>query len=72
MIIAGNKIYSQCKECLKFVRVNKFILGSMHLCEERESVSDNMRADAQVNYLPPSYNNIGSTFLSELFKNKQD
>ena len=30
--IAGSKIYSICATCKGLVRVNKFILGDLHIC----------------------------------------
>ena len=31
-IIVGNKIYTTCGICKKLVQVNKFLLGSLHIC----------------------------------------
>ena len=30
----GNKLYAQCKECGSVVRINKPIIGSLHLCTD--------------------------------------
>lgn len=41
MIIAGNKIYDHCGYCGRLVCLNKFILGSIHIClsaEERQKI----------------------------------
>lgn len=42
LIIAGNKIYAFCGECGSLVRVNKPIVGSLHLCSlEKEKNGGN-------------------------------
>jgi len=32
MIVIGNKVYGVCTSCRAFVRINKPILGSAHVC----------------------------------------
>jgi hypothetical protein len=32
--IVGNKIYDVCPTCGKIIRINKTILGSLHICPE--------------------------------------
>lgn len=36
MIVAGNKIYGICLDCGKLVRINKPIIGSVHICLTEE------------------------------------
>jgi len=41
MIVIDNKIYAQCEDCRKLVRLNKPLFGSMHVClsdEERSNL----------------------------------
>lgn len=38
MIIAGSKIYEYCGVCGELVRINKFILGSIHICLSEEEI----------------------------------
>lgn len=41
LIIAGNKIYTVCPYCGRFIRVNKPFLGTLHFCvssEERKRI----------------------------------
>jgi hypothetical protein len=33
-IVLGNKIYQVCSDCRQVVRINKPLLGSMHICSE--------------------------------------
>lgn len=37
--VVGSKLYAKCADCGKFVQLNKFLIGSTHLCvpDERES-----------------------------------
>ncbi len=49
MITAGNGIYETCSYCGRLVRLNKPMLGSLHLClttEERDQVDRDL-IDAQ-------------------------
>jgi len=34
--IAGKKMYAVCVNCDRIVRVNKPLLGDLHVCTERE------------------------------------
>ena len=36
LIITGRGIYMWCKWCDKLVKMNKFILGSLHICLTEE------------------------------------
>ncbi len=40
MIIVGNRIYERCGICGKLVQVNKFLLGSFHLCLSDEDIAE--------------------------------
>jgi len=35
-LIVGNGVYMWCKWCDKLVKMNKFILGSLHICLTEE------------------------------------
>ena len=40
MIVVGNQIWETCAVCGKFIRINKVIFGSLHICltdEERRA-----------------------------------
>jgi len=39
LIITGRGIYMWCKWCDKLVKMNKFILGSLHICLTEEEQS---------------------------------
>ena len=32
ILIAGNKIYQRCSYCNKLVQLNKWLVGSVHIC----------------------------------------
>ena len=34
IVAIGSKIYGRCRDCLDLVRVDKWIVGSLHLCVE--------------------------------------
>lgn len=36
-IITGGKIYKRCIYCNKLVRINKPIVGAMHICVDKET-----------------------------------
>lgn len=38
MIIAGSKIYETCGKCGQLVCVNKWLFGSLHICDPSEAV----------------------------------
>lgn len=42
MIIMGNSIYQRCNECGQLVKLNKFIVGSLHLCVTDEEKKQRM------------------------------
>ena len=33
IVLSGGKLYGLCPKCGKLVRINKPLLGSLHLCE---------------------------------------
>ena len=33
-IIVGNSIYMMCGKCFRAVKLNKFIFGALHICDE--------------------------------------
>lgn len=35
----GNKMYSICHDCQKIVCLNKFLLGTLHVCLTREEIA---------------------------------
>lgn len=39
-IIIGNSIYQKCPKCAKWVKVNKLIFGSLHLCDSEQESDD--------------------------------
>ena len=46
MIRDGGKLYDVCWYCLKLIRVNKVLFGSMHVCitpEKREWIHQNIK-----------------------------
>lgn len=46
MIIAGNKIYKNCPDCEQLIQINKFLIGSLHICltdEELEQKQDYLK-----------------------------
>lgn len=50
LIIAGNKIYSVCPYCKKFIRINKPFVGSIHLClspKERDTIDAKLQEKEQ-------------------------
>jgi hypothetical protein len=44
LIVAGGKLYAQCPDCGKLVRVNKPILGSLHICLSPEELAEKQKA----------------------------
>lgn len=36
MIVAGHRIYDKCAGCGNLVQINKFLLGSLHICPGSE------------------------------------
>lgn len=36
VLIVGGKIYGVCADCERFLQVNKFLFGSMHICLSEE------------------------------------
>lgn len=36
----GNKLYAQCFECGKVICINKWLLGSLHLCLTEEEIKE--------------------------------
>lgn len=40
MIFAGNQIWDHCQICGKFVRINKPIFGSLHICLSEEEIRE--------------------------------
>lgn len=34
IITAGNGLYSTCSKCGKIVKLNKFLFGSLHICDD--------------------------------------
>ena len=38
MKIVGNKIYDVCWNCGEIVQINKFLIGSMHICLSSEEI----------------------------------
>lgn len=41
MKIIGNKIYEVCADCGDIVQINKFMVGSLHICLTNEEISRN-------------------------------
>ncbi len=37
--VVGSGIYAICEVCRKIVRLNKPIIGSMHICAQREPIT---------------------------------
>ena len=33
ILVTNGKIYERCKRCREIVRMNKWLIGSLHLCE---------------------------------------
>ena len=45
-LVVGGKIYAYCHWCGKMVRLNKLILGSLHIClteEEKDAKAKRMK-----------------------------
>ena len=43
MKIIGNKIYDVCADCGDIVQINKFIVGSLHVCAKpKKEISDHV------------------------------
>jgi len=55
MIVAGNGIYNHCGNCGKLVQVNKFLVGSLHLCcEAKEQCAECCRMFPRDKLMLPS------------------
>ena len=45
-IVIGKQLWQQCQVCQQLVRINKTILGSLHICLSEEEIScDNEEID---------------------------
>ncbi len=48
--IAGGRVLVQCRDCGKVVRLDKYFLGSLHICSlERAQEADASRRQAEEN-----------------------
>lgn len=52
MIVTNGKIYDYCSDCGRLVRLNKPILGSLHICltEEEKRYKRSVEAQKQAPY----------------------
>lgn len=47
VFVVGNQLYTQCGACGKVIRLNKPILGSLHIClTDEELAAKNRQASA--------------------------
>lgn len=42
VLIVGASMYSTCDKCGTFVKINKFIFGSLHICVSEEKANMNV------------------------------
>lgn len=47
MIIVGNKIYETCPGCGQLIQINKWLLGSLHICAPEEERNARLTARHQ-------------------------
>lgn len=65
MIVTNGKIYCQCKDCGKLVRLNKAFFGSLHICVDQTLPKNN-----HVN--PRDVPMLGSPILPNYQRNPHD
>lgn len=45
IMTVGNKVYGICAQCHSLVRVNKWLLGSLHICDKEPDLPNRQAQD---------------------------
>jgi hypothetical protein len=70
IVSIGNKMYAICSKCQNIVQINKFVLGSLHICNSaHNTVSDEKYKNAT--YRLHVLNDTANTDFREVFKQLQ-
>lgn len=73
MIISGKYIWNRCDYCGQMVRLNKFLIGSAHICislEEREKLEQQWQQQVIMAQRQQELGNL--KFLSNFGKTQQE